>query len=63
MSWRAHLRQRRASGGAVASAGYTLAELMMVCAILVTLAAVTFPVAKFTQKRIKEAELRAHLRT
>lgn len=47
----------------MASAGYTLAELMMVCAILVTLAAVTFPVAKFTQKRIKEAELRAHLRT
>lgn len=64
MSWRARLRARRERGGsALATAGYTLAELMMVCAILVTLAAVTFPVAKFTQKRIKEAELRAHLRT
>ena len=46
-----------------ASAGYTIAELMMVCAIMVTLATVTYPVARFTQKRIKEAELRAHLRT
>ena len=55
---------RSASGkNLLATAGYTLAELMMVCAIMVTLAAVTFPVAKFTEKRIKEAELRAHLRT
>lgn len=44
------------------SAGYTLAELMMVCAVLLVLGSVTLPVAKFTQKRIKEAELRAHLR-
>ncbi len=44
-------------------AGYTLAELMMVCTIMITLASVALPVAKFTQKRIKEAELRAHLRT
>ena len=35
----------------------------MVCTIMITLAAVTLPVARFTQKRIKEAELRADLRT
>jgi general secretion pathway protein G len=44
------------------AAGYTLAELMMVCTVLITLASVSLPVAKFTQKRIKESELRAHLR-
>ncbi|HVS04156.1 MAG TPA: type II secretion system protein [Thermoanaerobaculia bacterium] len=44
-------------------AGFTLAELVMVCAVMVTLAAVALPVAKFTHKRAKEAELRHHLRT
>src|SRR3954452_13116529 len=43
-------------------AGYTLAELVMVAAILVALAAVTLPVAKFTVKRSKEADLRQALR-
>jgi general secretion pathway protein G len=43
--------------------GYTFAELVMVCAVLSTLAAVTLPVAKFTVKRTKEAELRSALRT
>jgi general secretion pathway protein G len=42
--------------------GYTLAELVMVCAILGILAAIAFPVAKFTTKRLKETELRAALR-
>ena len=35
----------------------------MVCFILATLAGIAMPTAKFTQKRIKEAELRLHLRT
>ena len=46
-----------------AQAGYTLAELVTVAAILVTLAAVAMPVAKFTAKRSKEADLRQALRT
>ncbi len=43
-------------------AGYTLAELVMVCFILVTLAGIATPVAKFTQKRVKESQLRQSLR-
>lgn len=42
--------------------GYTLVELMMVCVVLTTLAAVSFPVAKYTVKRTKEMELRQALR-
>lgn len=42
--------------------GYTITELVVVCVILVTLAAVTFPVAKYTVRRDKEIELRATLR-
>lgn len=42
--------------------GFTLAELVMVASILVILAAVTLPVAKFTARRTKEMELRAALR-
>lgn len=42
--------------------GYTLVELMMVCVVLSTLAAVSFPVAKYTVKRTKEMELRQALR-
>ncbi len=53
----------RSRGARLRQLGYTLAELMMVCTVLLVLASVTLPVAKFTQKRIKEAELRAHLRT
>ena len=45
-----------------AQAGYTLAELVMVAAVMVTLASVTLPVIKFTAKRTKEMELRAALR-
>ena len=44
-------------------AGYTFAELVMVCAVLSLLAAATLPVAKFSVKRVKEAELRSALRT
>lgn len=42
--------------------GFTLAELVTVAAILAILATVTLPVAKFTVKRSKEAELRLALR-
>ena len=43
--------------------GYTLAELVMVCAVMVILAAAVLPVAKFTAKREKEVELHHALRT
>jgi general secretion pathway protein G len=43
-------------------AGYTLAELVMVASIMVTLAAVALPVAKYTTVRSKENELRGDLR-
>jgi general secretion pathway protein G len=42
--------------------GFTLAELVMVAAVLVILASVTLPIAKFTARRTKEMELRAALR-
>lgn len=42
--------------------GYTLAELVMVIAILGVLAGVALPTARFTVKRSKEATLRSHLR-
>jgi general secretion pathway protein G len=45
---RAHTRQR----------GYTLTELFVVCVLLTILAAVAFPVARFTSRRQKEIELR-----
>jgi len=43
-------------------AGYTLAELVMVVALIAVLASMALPVAKFTVKRQKEAELRLALR-
>ncbi len=43
-------------------AGYTLTELVVVCAVLSILAAVAFPTVKYTRKRQKEMELRADLR-
>jgi general secretion pathway protein G len=43
-------------------AGFTLAELVMVAAILTILASVTLPVVKFTAKRSKEADLHLELR-
>ncbi len=42
--------------------GFSLTELVVVCAILTTLSAVAFPIAKFTIKRQKEIELSYSLR-
>jgi general secretion pathway protein G len=49
-------RSRRAAGG------FTIAELITVCAILAVLAATTLPVARFGLRREKEIELHAKLR-
>ena len=43
-------------------AGLTLLELIITCAILLVLATAAMPVARFTVKRQKEAELRRDLR-
>jgi general secretion pathway protein G len=42
--------------------GYTLAELVMVAALIALLSTIVLPVAKFTVKRQKETELRLALR-
>lgn len=42
--------------------GFTITELVIVCAVLSILAGVTFPAVKFTRKRAKEMELKAQLR-
>lgn len=47
---------------AAGTAGYTLAELVLVTALLVILAGVALPVAKYSSRRMKEAELRQDLR-
>jgi general secretion pathway protein G len=54
------LRRRLRRRGA---GGYTIAELVVVTAILAILATLTLPVVKLTNKRLKEAELRSDLRT
>ena len=43
-------------------AGYTLAELVMVAAVMVILAGAVLPAVKFTSRRTKEMELRHDLR-
>ena len=43
-------------------AGFSIAELVIVCALLIILAGITLPVTKFTHQRLKEAELRSALR-
>lgn len=48
--------------GARGARGYTLAELVMVCALLTTLGAMVLPVAKFSVRRGKEVQLRQALR-
>jgi general secretion pathway protein G len=52
MMTRIHRRQK----------GYTLAELVMVAALIALLSTIVLPVAKFTVKRRKEADLRLALR-
>jgi len=52
-------RRRAASSG---QRGFTLVELVIVCALLTIFAGVTLPVTKFTFQRMKEAELRSALR-
>lgn len=42
--------------------GFTLTELVVVCAVLGILAGITLPSVKYTRKRMKETELRAELR-
>lgn len=42
--------------------GYTLAELVMVAALIALLSTIVLPVTKFTVKRRKEADLRLALR-
>jgi len=42
--------------------GFTLTELVIVCAVLGILAGITLPSVKYTGKRMKETELRAALR-
>ena len=43
-------------------AGYSLAELVMVAAVMIILAATVLPVARYTHKRAREIELRTALR-
>lgn len=56
MKVRGIVRRRRGE------AGYTLAELVMVASVMAILALAALPVAKFTHKRSKEADLRQALR-
>jgi general secretion pathway protein G len=42
--------------------GYTLVELVVVCAVLVILAAIALPTTRYTWLRIQEMELRSALR-
>jgi general secretion pathway protein G len=52
----------RASHGPSSGPGYTMVEMVVVCSLLVILAAVALPTAKYTVKRGKEIELRQALR-
>jgi general secretion pathway protein G len=42
--------------------GYTLVELVLVCAVLVILAGVALPTTRYTRLRLQEMELRSALR-
>jgi general secretion pathway protein G len=44
------------------SSGFTIAELVTVCAIIAVLASIAIPVASFSFRRQREIELREHLR-
>jgi general secretion pathway protein G len=52
----------RPSGGGHAAHGFTMVEMVVVCSLLVILAAVALPTAKSSIKRGKEIELRQALR-
>ena len=54
--------RRSASRASAAAAGFSIAEMVIVCALLTILAGITLPVTKFTHQRLKEAELRGALR-
>ena len=45
-----------------ASAGFTLVEMVVTCAVMLILASVVLPTARVTERRMKEAELKAALR-
>jgi general secretion pathway protein G len=55
-------RARRLRDVTRSAAGFTLTEIVVVAAVLAILATVTLPIAKFTSKRTKEADLRQALR-
>ena len=63
MTVRSLVRQRWLARSGSRASGYTLAELVMVCALLLILAMVAMPVTKYTARRLKEAELRQALRS
>jgi general secretion pathway protein G len=42
--------------------GFSFVELVLACAVLVVLAGLTYPLAKYTQLRLKEMELKGALR-
>ena len=46
-----------------AVAGYSIVEMVVACTLLAILSTVALPVAKFSVKRAKEAELRSSLRS
>lgn len=57
MSFFRSIRRRRR-----ALRGYSMTELLVVCTLLTILSMTVFPVARFTVRRQKEAELRRSLR-
>ena len=56
------MARRRRWFAAPGQSGFTLAELVMVCAILTSLSLLAMPVVKYTKQRSREMELRADLR-
>jgi general secretion pathway protein G len=56
------MSQIRSRSVADVGRGYTMVELVVVCSLLVILAAVALPTAKYSIKRGKEMELRQALR-
>jgi general secretion pathway protein G len=60
---RLNARRAAASARSSAHAGFTIAELVVVCALLTILAGIAMPVTKYTFQRLREAELRSALRS